>query len=93
MMPIRARMRMIILIVGSIAAPGKSGSANLRNPNVPILSMMPARITDPAVGASTCASGSHVWNGKIGTLTANARKNAPNSHRAARSVRLPIASR
>ena len=32
-----------------------------------------------AVGASTCASGSQVWNGNIGTFTANARKNAPNS--------------
>ena len=27
-------------------------------------------MTLPAVGASTCASGSQVWNGKIGTLTA-----------------------
>jgi hypothetical protein len=26
---------------------------------------------DPAVGASTCASGSQVWKGKIGTLIAN----------------------
>ncbi len=39
----------------------------------------PARITEPAVGASTCASGSQVWNGTSGTLIAkaiaNARKN------------------
>ena len=34
-------------------------------------------MTEPAVGASTCASGSQVWNGNIGTLIANARKNAP----------------
>ena len=40
------------------------------------------------VGASTCASGSHVWNGNIGTLIAKARKNAPNSHRAATGVTL-----
>jgi hypothetical protein len=33
-----------------------------------------ARITEPAVGASTCASGSQVWNGNIGTLTAKAAK-------------------
>ena len=26
---------------------------------------------EPAVGASTCASGSQVWNGNIGTLIAN----------------------
>src|SRR5690349_834823 len=40
---------------------------------------MPARITDPAVGASVCASGSQVWNGNIGTLIANARKKARNA--------------
>ena len=41
--------------------------------------MIAARITEPAVGASTWASGSQVWNGNIGTLIANARKNAPNA--------------
>ena len=65
--------------VGFIAAAGNSGTAKRRNPNVPSLSMMLARTTEPAVGASTCASGSQVWNGNIGTFTANARKNAPNS--------------
>ena len=39
---------------------------------MPIFSSTPARITEPAVGASTCASGSQVWNGNIGTLIANA---------------------
>jgi hypothetical protein len=43
------------------------------------LSVIAARITEPPVGASTCASGSHVWTGHIGTLTENARKNAANS--------------
>ena len=43
---------------------------------MPIFSSTPARITEPAVGACTCASGSHVWNGKIGTLMANASANA-----------------
>ena len=33
-------------------------------------------MTEPAVGASTCASGSHVCTGHIGTLTAKAAKNA-----------------
>src|SRR5438094_7474440 len=37
---------------------------------------MPARMTEPAVGASTCASGNQVWNGNIGTLMAKARKKA-----------------
>ncbi len=36
-------------------------------------------MTEPAVGASTCASGSHVWNGNIGTLIANPRKKAQKS--------------
>ena len=46
---------------------------------MPSFSMMPARITEPPVGASTWASGSQVWNGNIGTFTANARKKAKNS--------------
>ena len=37
---------------------------------------MAARITDPAVGASTCASGSHVCTGHIGSFTANEAKKA-----------------
>jgi len=46
---------------------------------VPILSRIAARITDPGVGASTCASGNQVWRGKIGTLIAKARAKAPKS--------------
>ena len=38
-----------------------------------------ARITEPAVGASTCASGSQVCTGHIGTLTANEAKKASHS--------------
>ena len=33
-------------------------------------------MTEPAVGASTCASGSQVWTGHIGILTANEARNA-----------------
>ena len=40
---------------------------------------MPARITEPAVGASTWASGSQVWTGHIGIFTANEAKNASHS--------------
>ena len=40
---------------------------------------MPARITEPAVGASTWASGSQVWNGHIGSLTAKEAKSASHS--------------
>src|SRR5436190_7857861 len=39
--------------------------------------MTPASRTEPIVGASVCASGSHVWNGHIGTLTANPSAIAP----------------
>ena len=41
--------------------------------------MTHASITEPAVGASTCASGSQVCSGNSGTLIANAMKNARNS--------------
>ena len=43
------------------------------------MSSTPARMIDPAVGASTCASGSHVWKGNMGTLIANAAANARNT--------------
>src|SRR4051794_3424390 len=39
--------------------------------------MTPARRTEPIVGASVWASGSHVWNGHIGTFTANPSATAP----------------
>ena len=48
-------------------------------PYVPIFSSTPARITEPAVGASTCASGSQVCSGNIGTLIANDSAKAPSS--------------
>ena len=50
------------------ATSGKSGIEKRMNAYVPIFSRTPARMTEPAVGASVCASGSQVWNGKIGTL-------------------------
>ena len=44
-------------------------------PKPPNLSNKPAKITEPAVGASTCASGNHKCVGKIGILTAKPIKN------------------
>src|SRR5262245_9292824 len=41
--------------------------------------MTPASSTEPIVGASVWASGSHVWNGHIGTLTANPSPTAANT--------------
>ncbi len=52
------------------APSGRIGNAMRMNPYVPIFSMTPASSTEPIVGASVWASGSHVWNGHIGTLTA-----------------------
>src|SRR5881397_1643519 len=61
-------------------ASGSMGRLKRRNPYVPIFRRTAARITEPAVGASVCASGSQVWNGNIGTLMANPRKNARKTH-------------
>lgn len=41
-------------------------------PKVPSLRRIPARIIDPATGASTCALGSHKWRKNIGALAKNA---------------------
>ena len=51
---------------------GNSGIASRRNPYAPSLSSTPASSIEPAVGASVCASGSHVWNGHAGILIRNA---------------------
>src|SRR5437588_9360344 len=58
---------------------GSNGSEKRMKPYVPIFSKTPAKMTEPAVGASVCASGSQVWNGNIGTLMANAKKKPQNS--------------
>src|ERR1700747_625280 len=66
--------------VKQLDAVGNIGSEKRRKPYPPIFSRMPARITEPAVGASTWASGSQVWTGHIGTLTAKEAKKANHSH-------------
>jgi hypothetical protein len=43
---------------------------------MPIFRSNPARMTEPAVGASTWASGSQVWNGTMGSFTPKPKKNA-----------------
>src|SRR6185436_16292049 len=68
--------RPIIIGAKYAVALGKIGRLNRRNPYVPIFRSTAARITEPAVGASTWASGNQVWNGNIGTLMANPTKNA-----------------
>ena len=53
-------------------AAGNMERLKRRKPYVPIFSKTPARMTEPAVGACTCASGNQVCTGHIGTFTANA---------------------
>ncbi len=55
---------------------GKERKREAKQAVRPHLQQTPARMTEPAVGASTCASGSQVWNGNRGTLIANASANA-----------------
>lgn len=51
---------------------GKIGIRKRSTANIPNFNNTPAKSTEPTVGASTCASGSQIWAGNIGTLTANA---------------------
>jgi hypothetical protein len=48
-------------------------------PYAPSLSRIAASTAEPPVGASTCASGSQVCTGHMGTFTANAKRKATNS--------------
>src|SRR5438552_16973934 len=70
----------IIMGAKYAVALGRIGRLNRRNPYVPIFRRTADRITEPAVGASVCASGNHVWNGNIGTLMAKHRKKARKTH-------------
>src|SRR5512142_1687395 len=79
-MPTIARKAMVDVTHGVLTASGNIGSEKRTKPYVPIFSRTAARITEPAVGASVWASGSHVWNGNMGTLIAKPKKNAKKSH-------------
>src|SRR5271166_1259529 len=79
---------MIFTMVGFLAESGSRGREKRRNPYVPIFSRTLARITEPAVGASVCASGSQVWNGNMGTFTAKPTKKAQNTHHCMAGERL-----
>src|ERR1700732_4139262 len=61
-------------------AAGNMGSEKRRKPYPPIFKRMAARMTEPAVGASTWASGSQVCTGHMGSFTANEAKKASHSH-------------
>src|SRR5262249_325723 len=60
----------------SAEASGNIGSEKRKKPYPPIFRRIAARITDPAVGASTWASGSQVCTGHIGIFTAKEAKKA-----------------
>src|SRR6202046_2373268 len=60
----------------SCDAEGQIASEKRRHTRPPIFKRIAARITEPAVGASTWASGSQVWTGHIGSLTAKEARNA-----------------
>src|ERR1039458_3120180 len=79
-MPMMESTAITVTTVWFLAASGSSGKEKRRNPYVPIFNGTAARITEPAVGASVCASGSQVWNGNMGTLTAKPTKNSQNTH-------------
>src|SRR5437667_10225481 len=61
-----------------MVAHGSIGRLKRTKPYVPIFSRTPARMTEPAGGASTCAAGSRVWRGNIGTLMEQHTKKARN---------------
>src|ERR1700749_2185185 len=60
----------------SCEASGNIGSEKRRKPEPPIFNRIAARIPEPAVGASTWASGNQVCTGHIGIFTAKDAKNA-----------------
>ena len=80
-MPIsESTIRIVTIVCRAAASDGNSDSEKRMNPYVPIFSSTPAKITEPAVGASVCASGSQVWNGNMGTLIAKAKKKPQNRY-------------
>src|SRR3979409_1318684 len=94
MIPIKERTITMWMILARIAASaGSNGSENRMKPYVPIFKRTPARMTEPAVGASVCASGSHVWNGNMGTFMAKAKKKPQKSHAFSGSEKLCGAAR
>ena len=59
---------------------GNNGITIRKKPYPPNFNSKLASITDPSVGACTCASGSHLCTGIIGILTAKPRKKSPHKY-------------
>src|SRR6266849_9456773 len=88
MMPTNDKKMTTLMIRERITgSAGSNGSEKRMKPYVPIFSNTPARMTEPAVGASVWASGSQVWNGNMGTLMAKAKKKPQKSHTLSGSVK------
>lgn len=75
---------MMLASASAVSSGSENSSAELdttvshrKMPNVPILRSTPASSSEPVVGASTCASGSHPWNGYSGILTIRGSDSAP----------------
>jgi hypothetical protein len=62
--------------VKNAEASGNKQIEKRKKPNPPNFNRIPANKTEPAVGASQCASGSQIWNGTKGIFTAKDEKNA-----------------
>ena len=77
----------------ALASSGRIGMEIRMNPYDPSFRRMAASSTEPTVGAAVWASGSQVWSGHIGTLTANPRNRAPNTRKAKVPVKAPAAPR
>jgi len=60
-----------MMVTNILSTLGSMGMITRNSPYPPILSSSAASTTEPAVGASTWASGSQVWKGKAGILTRN----------------------
>src|SRR6266566_4821565 len=71
--PARARSQYM-----SIAACGIIWTLNRISPYPPSFRRTPAKMTEPPVGASTWASGSHVCNGHVGSFVPKAMSSATN---------------
>src|SRR6266568_1841761 len=74
-----ATARMLKMGARVCAADGKSGRQKRRKAYAPVFDIAPASIAVTGAGASLYASGSQLWNGINGTLTAKAAASARNS--------------
>ena len=61
---------MIAISANCADAAGKNGNTKRSKPYAAVLIKIPAKSTEPAVGACACASGNQPCNGNTGSFTA-----------------------